>query len=90
LLAAHRAGISTFVLPRKNEKDLEEIPQKVRKQLELVPVDSLDEVLRVALRPTSGVGEPKSEPAQGGPSRAKAPVQRRRGTVGVGTGVHPS
>jgi len=88
MLAAHRAGISTFVLPRKNEKDLEEIPPKVRRQLELVPADSLDEVLRVALRPASSMGDAKPEPAPEGPGRAKAPVQRRRGTVGVG--VHPS
>jgi ATP-dependent Lon protease len=90
ILAAHRAGISTFVLPRKNEKDLEEIPQKVRRQLELVVVDNLDDVLRVALRPAPSVGEGKSEPTPGEPPRRKAAVQRRRGTVGVGAGVHPS
>src|SRR5437899_6406724 len=56
VLAAHRAGISTFVLPRKNDKDLEEIPQKVRRLIELIPVDELDAVLKVALSPVSGEG----------------------------------
>ncbi|MDQ6695209.1 MAG: hypothetical protein M3014_12445, partial [Chloroflexota bacterium] len=51
VLAAHRAGILTFVLPNKNLKDLNEIPQKVRKQIEFVPADDLDTVLKVALLP---------------------------------------
>ncbi len=48
-LAAVRAGITTFILPRDNMKDLDDIPDKVLKSLTLVPVDHMDEVLRVAL-----------------------------------------
>ena len=48
VLAAHRAGIKTLILPRKNEKNLEEIPKQVRRKLEFVLVDHLDEVLTVA------------------------------------------
>ncbi len=64
VLAAHRAGISTFILPRKNEKDLVEIPQKVRRQLELRAVDDLDTVLSIALRPapTAGDALPRPQP----------------------------
>ena len=49
VLAAHRAGIKYVVLPKENEKDLKDIPESVRKDLEIVMVDSMDEVLDVAL-----------------------------------------
>ncbi len=49
LLAAHRAGVSTIILPRKNEKDLSDIPADVRKDLQVELVDTMDEVLRIAL-----------------------------------------
>jgi len=49
LYAAHRAGIKTVMIPRENEKDLAEIPENVRGDLEIVPVTSVDEVLHYAL-----------------------------------------
>jgi len=49
VLAAHRAGITTFILPQKNVKDLVEIPSAVKRQLHFVPVDHMDQVLPVAL-----------------------------------------
>ena len=51
VLAAHRAGIKTFVLPRKNLKDLVDVPSRVRRELTFVPVDNMDEVLERALLP---------------------------------------
>ncbi len=48
-LAAHRAGIRTFILPRRNAKDLAELPDPVKNDLRLIQVDHLDEVLDVAL-----------------------------------------
>jgi ATP-dependent Lon protease len=51
VLAAHRAGIRTVVLPKENEKDLTEIPGNVRRQMRLVLVSHMDEVLREALAP---------------------------------------
>ncbi len=50
-LAAHRAGISTFILPSKNKSDLQEIPKKLRQKIEFVLVDYVDQVLDVALCP---------------------------------------
>jgi ATP-dependent Lon protease len=50
VLAAHRGGITRVLLPRENEKDIREIPRRVREKLELVLVDSVDDVLRSALR----------------------------------------
>jgi ATP-dependent Lon protease len=51
VLAAHRAGIRTVILPRRNERDIEDVPEELRKQLAFVLVDEADEVLRHALTP---------------------------------------
>jgi ATP-dependent Lon protease len=48
VLAAHRAGLTTVVLPKRNEKDLEDIPQEVRDSLRIVLVDRIDEALHMA------------------------------------------
>ncbi len=49
LLAALRAGIKTVLIPAENEKDLAEIPDNVKRELEIIPVSEADEVLRHAL-----------------------------------------
>ena len=49
MLAAHRAGIRTFILPEKNRKDLAEVPKVVTKKLNVVLVNDMEEVLKVAL-----------------------------------------
>ena len=48
-LAAHRAGCKIVIIPGDNKKDIPDIPEAVRKKLRFVPVDTVDEVLRVAL-----------------------------------------
>ncbi|HLM45410.1 MAG TPA: endopeptidase La [Myxococcaceae bacterium] len=48
-LAAHRAGIKTVLIPKANKKDLKDIPKKIRMQLRIIPVEFVDDVLRVAL-----------------------------------------
>ena len=50
-VAAHRGGIKTFLLPRRNAKDLAELPAVVKEGMELIQVGTLDEVLAVALLP---------------------------------------
>ena len=49
VLAAHRAGVRTIIVPRENLKDLEEIPEYVREELTFKPVEHMDEVLPIAL-----------------------------------------
>jgi ATP-dependent Lon protease len=49
LLAAHRQGIREIVLPKENEKDLPDIPENIRKEMKLNFVESMDEVLKIAL-----------------------------------------
>jgi ATP-dependent Lon protease len=53
LLGAHRAGITTILLPKANEADLEDLPQEVLKALEIHPVETVDEALSIALRGAS-------------------------------------
>ena len=59
LLAAHRGGIRTVIIPKENEKDLREIPQNIQENLEIIPVAWIDEVLDIALesKPEPLVGE---------------------------------
>ena len=51
VLAAARFGLKRIILPRRNENDLEDVPEAVRDQLEFIPVDTVDEVLAAALMP---------------------------------------
>jgi len=63
LLAAHRGGIKTVVIPSENERDLAEIPKNIKEQLDIHPVKWIDEVLQLALQhmpetdPIASVGE---------------------------------
>jgi ATP-dependent Lon protease len=61
VLAAHRAGLKMVVVPKRNEPDLVEIPSKALKDLEVVLVESMDEVLDVALLSPDSDGEETSE-----------------------------
>ncbi len=54
LLAAKNAGMKTVCIPAKNEKDLDEISDEIKKGLEIVPVDKLEQVLDIALVPSAG------------------------------------
>lgn len=49
-ISAHRAGLTTIIMPKDNEKDLDEIPQSVKNQMTFIPVSTIDEVLQHALR----------------------------------------
>jgi ATP-dependent Lon protease len=71
LLAAHRAGIKTFILPEKNRKDLHEVPDEVKQALELVFVKHIDEVLATALLSAT----PKPGPTRLGFKRPISPSQ---------------
>ena len=61
LLAAHRGGITTVLIPSENEKDLVEIPENIKGKLDIRPVKWIDEVLDLALerppRPLAGAAE---------------------------------
>lgn len=50
VLAAHRSGIRTVIIPAENTRDIEEIPDNIKQDMTFVPVEHMDEVLAVALR----------------------------------------
>ena len=50
ILAAHLSGAKMVIIPKKNEKDLRDIPEEIRKQLKIVPAETADQVLEAALR----------------------------------------
>ena len=77
LLAAHRGGIKTVIIPRENEKDFVDIPSNVLKDLELKKVERIDEVLEVALAPRQGQ-ETTAEPDDGIPARESPPIEPGR------------
>jgi len=56
VLAAHRAGIRSVLLPRRNERDLEDVPEEVRRDVDFVLVDDAGEVIRHALMPAETPG----------------------------------
>ncbi len=65
VIAAHRAGLNTVILPKDNKKDLEDIPKNVLRDLHFVFVSHLDEVLKVALKrplPAHTIAEPLETP----------------------------
>jgi ATP-dependent Lon protease len=59
-LAARRAGIKTVILPAQNEPDLAELPEEIRKDMTFIPVETLEQVVNVALAPQQGGREPYS------------------------------
>ncbi|MGH2617094.1 MAG: S16 family serine protease, partial [Thermomicrobiales bacterium] len=69
VLAAHRAGIKTVILPRRNERDLEDVPEELRGEMEFIFADSAEDVVPVAL------GE-RSEPAMAAAGAGPTPLTR--------------
>ena len=63
VLAAHRTGLKTVILPRRNEADLEEIPEEVRNQINFVFADTIDDVLATALEPSEEKPIEETQPA---------------------------
>ena len=51
VLAAHRAGIKTVIIPKRNLKDMVDVPKRARNDLDIRPVEHLDEVLEIAVLP---------------------------------------
>lgn len=81
VLAAHRAGLKTVLLPQRNMKDLIDIPKRARNELKIIPIEHMDLVLEMALGP-----QPAQEKA-----RRKRIKRNERGQEGAAAGtVHPA
>ena len=68
VLAAHRAGLTTVILPKRNERDLDDLPDDIRQAMTFVPVERIDEALAVALLPVE-IKEPEVLAAHNGHQR---------------------
>ena len=82
LLAAHRAKIETVIIPAENERDLTEIPDNIKSELDIVPVNWIDQVLEVALQ---RLPAPQTEEAL--PSKKKEGQQEEIDTGGDGKSI---
>ena len=49
-IAAHRSGLKTILIPKDNTKDLEEVPDSVKNSLNIIPVESVDDVVKYAIK----------------------------------------
>jgi ATP-dependent Lon protease len=54
VIAGHRAGLKTIILPKDNKKDMEDVPAKIKKDIKFVFVDNYDEVIKLALKRQPG------------------------------------
>src|SRR5437660_10548405 len=93
VLGAHRAGIRRVLLPAHNEADLDDIPADLRKQMQLVLVESIDQVLREALAPARVTGRASSSTvpvAIRSNGAGKARAAGRRGVKAPKRPVRPS
>jgi ATP-dependent Lon protease len=73
LLAAHRGGVKKVLIPEENVKDLQEIPENAKNNLEIVPVKWIDQVLEIALE-SAPQPLPEDEPAPTPETAAQPPV----------------
>ena len=62
ILAAHRAGIKNIILPKDNEKDLDDVPKEIKKEVDFTFVEHMDDVLRAALKWPKDSKEQKLQP----------------------------
>jgi ATP-dependent Lon protease len=77
LLAAHRGGITTVVIPQENEKDLVEIPKNIKSRLDIRPVRWIDEVLEIALAEMPESAHTGTEPGAADKAKGKGTSRRR-------------
>jgi len=74
-LAAHRGGIFKIILPKENEKDIPEIPDKIRKVMKFYPVSDMDEAIKEAFGKTLNLGRKKPAKAKTGKQQARSSRQ---------------
>src|SRR5208337_661411 len=87
VLAAHRAGIKKLLIPKENKKDLEEIPANVRRKIDFVLVENMDEVLREALLPAEAGSNGSCTPHSSSSASGLTPGLKEYGVQGQAEGL---
>jgi len=82
VLAARRAGLDTVILPRENEKDLDDVPAHLRKEMEFILVDDVSQVLKGAMDGGKPGARPRKIRAAGRKSARKANMNRKAARTG--------
>ena len=77
VLAAHRAGLKSVILPRRNEKDLDDVPEEVRRQMTFILAQHVDDVWAAALEPAANGrrGAGRKMTAASGNGRRRRPAR---------------
>jgi ATP-dependent Lon protease len=87
VLAAHRAGLKTVLLPKKNDKDLVDVPKTAKQELKFVFVEHMDQVLAEALLAPEKTGAKPSQArrlaSRKSGAKRKAPTPKRKAGTGV-------
>jgi ATP-dependent Lon protease len=82
LLAAHRGGITTVIIPEENERDLVDIPKNIKQHLDIKPVRWIDEVLQIALQETPAPkGEKSSQNLAQENNKSTSEKSKKSGTL---------
>ena len=79
VLAAHRAGLKTVILPKRNVKDLVDVPKRARAELKIVPVEHMDQVLKIALSPPQPERSKAVRPKTKSESRSESENSKGKG-----------
>ena len=74
VLAAHRNGLRTIILPRRNEQDLEDVPDEIKKEMKFIYVDTVDDVINSALEAAK-----KTSPQKTNTKTKKAASRKTKG-----------
>jgi ATP-dependent Lon protease len=90
VVAAHRARLKTVLLPRRNQRDLVDVPRKIRRDMKLVLVDRMDEILSLALLPKTVVTAAKPKRTRTRRAKRPAPAQPEPAPTLVSDGTNPA
>jgi ATP-dependent Lon protease len=88
ILAAKRAKLTTVILPKRNKKDLDEIPKHILKGIHLVFADTMDDVMKVALRRDSKSARPTGKSHQPQPHSKKQATRAKTGRAARSLPAH--
>ncbi|MFZ5888967.1 MAG: endopeptidase La [Chloroflexota bacterium] len=81
VLAAHRAGLRTVILPRRNEQDLDDVPKDIKQEMKFIFVDMVDEVIQAALEPPRSSKKKSAKPTSKTKTSAREKKRNAKSTA---------
>jgi ATP-dependent Lon protease len=77
VLAAHRAGLKTVIMPKRNEKDLDDVPDEVRREIKFVLAERVEDVLQAALEPVTAKAKPRTDGHRSAKPKRRPPAKKK-------------